>query len=193
VRHNTAATGCLLAILSAGACGGNPPLTCTKDLRIDACALLPPSEISAVIDLPVDAGRREDSGIEANGSYSSACVWLIKLEDRVADPSAPLNGQSFVILNAMQWPAGSDLARTFLDAFRLAASKGEIPGKPSSREFGDEALWWGDGLAVRKGDVSFGISVFIPGLTPKSSGAFESQLAPQILRHIEQREKQKCR
>jgi len=143
VRHNTAAVGCLLGsfILSAAACGGDAPLTCTKDLHIDACALLLPSEISAVIDLPVDAGRREDLGIEPNGSYSSACVWLIKLDKRVADPAAPLNGQSFVILNAMQWPAGSDLARTFLDAFRSAATKGEIPGKPSPREFGDEALW----------------------------------------------------
>jgi hypothetical protein len=84
----------------------------------------------------------------------------------------------------MQWPTGSNLAGSFIDVFRTAASKGEIPKKPVPRQFGDEALWWGDGLAVRKGDVSFGISVFIPDSADSSSGAFEARLARMILQRL---------
>lgn len=154
--------------------------------RIDACALLRPSEISGVIDLPVGEGVRRDAGIESNGSYSSTCVWTIEPgKDVPADPAAPLEGRRFVILNAMRWPAGSDRASTFLQAFREAAASGEIPGTPSPREFGDEALWWGDGLAVRKREVGFGISVFLPEAEQKHPGTFEEQLVPHILRRLE--------
>ena len=160
----------------------------TSEVHIDACALLLPSEISQVIGLTVGTGLRKDAGLEPNSSYSSACLWIIKLEEAApADPTAPLGGKSFVILNAMQWPIGSGLARTFLEAFREAAINGEIPGTPIPREFGDEALWWGDGLAVRRRDVSFGISVYIPTLITKQAGVFEEQLAPYILRRLDER------
>lgn len=164
------------------------PAADAKAVEIDACTLLSAAEISKAIGLPVDKGSRKDAGFQSNGSYSSACVWVIQPDKAMThDPSAPLGGRSFVILNAMQWPAGSGLARTFLQAFHDAAANGDIPSKPVPRKFGDEALWWGDGLAVRKRDVSFGVSVFIPG--PKSKRAlFEEQLAPHILRRLDQRD-----
>ena len=178
-------------MLSATVSGADATSAGTNVLHIDACALLLPSEISQVIGLPVDAGSREDDGLVSNGSYSSVCLWKVKSEKPTTpNPGMPLSGQSFVILNAMQWPAGSGLAHTFLERFRTAAEAGEIPAKPSPRNFGDEALWWGDGLAVRKYDVSFGLSVFIPERKAKSPGAFEEQLAPQVLRRLEQREQQ---
>jgi hypothetical protein len=156
-------------------------------LTIDACALLVPGEIATVIGLPVKPGVRRDAGLVSNGSYSSACVWEVDAgTSGPADPQAPLGGKSFVILNAMQWPTGSGLAHTFLDSFRQAAADGTIPGKPSARDFGDAALWWGDGLAVCKGDVSFGISVFLPTSAARPpKGVFEEQLAPRILRRLE--------
>jgi hypothetical protein len=49
---------------------------------------------------------------------------------------------------------------------------------------GDEALSWGDGLAVRTGDVGFGISVFIPNLSNTVADDLEQQLAQRILRHL---------
>lgn len=189
VRHKLLAALCAFESIVhwAGANGADAETPMT----IDACALLITSEISQVIGLPIEAGTREDAGLQSNGSYSSTCVWRIKLKKVVpVDPTAPLGGQSFVILNAMQWPAGSGRAHEFLDAFRSAALKGEIPGKPSPRPFGDEALWWGDGLAVRRNDVSFGISVFMPGLGLKSTGTFEEKLAPQVLRRLKHREQQ---
>lgn len=158
-------------------------------LKIDACALLLASEISAVVGLPADKGLRRDAGLEANGGYSSSCVWTLSPEKEAPlDPTAPLDGKSFVILNAIQWPHDSGLARTFLEAFRKAAVNGDIPSYPRPRDFGDEALWWGDGLAVRVRDVSFGVSVFIPGLAPRAPGKFEEQLAPHILGRLEVRQ-----
>jgi hypothetical protein len=161
----------------------------TKAVPIDACELLQGSEISKVIGAPVGAPARDDAGLEPDGSYSSSCVWEIA----VANPTppaegAPLNGKSFVILHAMQWPRGSGLAHTFLDSFWVAAANGDIPNAPESRKFGDGALWWGDGLAVRRYDVSFGISVFFPGSKANHTGSLEAQLAPHILGRIETRE-----
>jgi hypothetical protein len=182
---------CALAamLLMATASGGEPAAGTSSGRQIDACSLLLPGEISRVIGLPVNAGARKDAGLEPSTAYSSTCLWKIKLQHPPpADPTAPLGGQSFVILHAMQWPAGSGLARTFLEDFRKAAAVGDIPKQPVPRKFGDEALWWGDGLAVRKGDVSFGLSVFSPALKPKSAGYFEEQLAPAILRRLTLRE-----
>jgi hypothetical protein len=161
----------------------------TKAIPINACELLQGSEISQVIGAPVGAPARDDAGMEPNGSYSSSCVWEIA----VANPTppaagAPLNGKSFVILHAMQWPRGSGLAHTFLDSFWVAAADGDIPAAPEPRRFGDGALWWGDGLAVRRYDVSFGISVFFPGSKANHTGVLEAQLAPHILGRIEKRE-----
>jgi hypothetical protein len=154
----------------------------TPAASIDACALLTEQDISQVIGLSVDEGARKDDGAAADGSYSSTCVWKIRaVGASPADPNAPLNGESFVILNAVRWPAGSGLARRFLEGFRTAAAKGDIPHQPSPRTFGDEALWWGDGLAVREQDVSFGVSVFGPAVKARFPGKFEEQLAPKIL------------
>lgn len=152
---------------------------------IDACSLLQPAEISAVIGLPVAAGTRRDEGIVPQGAYSSACIWQVQPD------AAP--GRNFVIVNAMRWPAGSGLADTFLDAFRKAAASGEIASQPVPRDFGDAALWWGDGLAVRSGDVSIGISVFAPGLKTQHenqrAGYFEERLVTHVLKHLERRER----
>jgi len=157
----------------------------TRPAAINACALLSPAAISEATGFPADAGARRDSGYESNGSYSSTCVWMLEREISSFDRRAALGGRSFVILNVMRWPKDSGLADTFLRAFHDAAATGEIPNEPTSRDFGDAALWWGDGLAVRKGDVSFGISVVIPGVHADHPGEIEGRLAPEILRNLE--------
>jgi hypothetical protein len=157
-------------------------------LTIDACALLDARAIQDVLGVPVEKGDRRDSGLESNGAYSSSCVWMLSADRaRPADPAAPLGGKRFVILNALRWPQGSDGARTYLQAFREASDSGVIESKPSVRQFGDEALWWGDGLAVRRGDVSFGVSVFVPraAAEPQArAGEREERLAKTILARL---------
>jgi hypothetical protein len=173
------------AVQSAPAATAGP----TEAVPIDACELLRGPEISQVIGAPVGAPLRQDAGKGPHGSYSSSCVWEIAVVNPTPPAEdAPLKGKSFVILHAMQWPRGSRLAHTFLDSFWVAAADGDIPAAPEPRKFGDDALWWGDGLAVRRYDVSFGISVFFPGSRANHTGVLEAQLAPQILRRIETRE-----
>ncbi|NKF22321.1 hypothetical protein G7Y82_08315 [Solimonas sp. C16B3] len=148
---------------------------------IDACALLDAAQIGKVIGLPVSAGSRHDAGIENNGAWSSSCVWKLSA-------GADSTRRGFVILNAMQWPVGSGRAHEFLDSFRDAAAQGVLSATPSPRAIGDEALWWGDGLAVRRGDVSFGISVHVSNPSMNTPGAAEQRLAPLILRTLDRRQ-----
>lgn len=163
-----------------------PSFAAPAPQRIDACALLEAAQIARVIGQPVEAGERRDAGLESNGAWSSSCLWTLTAErDAATDPRAPLGGRSFVILNALQFPAGSGRAREFLESFREAADSGVLPRAPAARPFGDEALWWGDGLAVRRRDTSFGLSVHLPRARPAVAGAFEEKLAPMILDRID--------
>jgi hypothetical protein len=152
--------------------------------QLDACSLLSSAEISTAIGVTVDGGSRHDEGLQPDGSYSSTCMWVIAENRKLPIPGS---GHRFVILSAIQWPQGRDLARTYLQAFHNAAANGEIPRKPKPRRFGDEALWWGDGLAVRKGDVSFGVSVFMPRANAPRTSVLEERLAPYILRKVDRR------
>jgi hypothetical protein len=157
-----------------------------EPLEINACELLTSAEITAAIGLPVDNGRRQDDGMSRDGQYSSTCFWTIE-PGKAPDQTAPGRGRRFVILNAQRWPAGRDMAKKFLQAFHESAEQGVIANKPVPRKFGDEALWWGDGLAVRKGDVSFGISVFMPKRDEARTSALEEKLAPHILRRLDRK------
>ncbi len=159
---------------------------------INACALLSSREIGAVLQRKVEAAERNDAGYVGDGPYSSACVWKIPLQPSDAAPevdqsapdraAAPLGGRHFVILNALRWPKG--MAHQFLDEFYAAGERGDIPRKPVPRKIGDDALWWGDGVAVRKGDVSFGVSVFVEGVSLDESRRIEEALARKVLRKI---------
>ena len=184
MARKLAAFALLLAPLSLFA-QARPPVSAGAT-EINACALLTSAEIARTIGVAVDGGRRQDEGVQRDGSYSSSCIWMIE-PNKQRDPTAKLGGRRFVILNAMTWPPGRDMAKKFLQAFRDSSDKGVIPGKPSLRKFGDEALWWGDGLAVRKGDVSFGVSVFMPSPDAPRTSAMEEKLAPIILRRVDER------
>ncbi len=162
----------------------------TGVLQLDACTLLEPAEISEVVGLPVHPGIRQDVGYESDGSYSSACLWAIKARKETSQPGTSTSlDRSFAILHVMNWPSGSGQSAKYLQAFRDAALQGEIPSDPVPRDVGDEALWWGDGLAVRQGDTGFGISVLLAGSETGEPGAFEEILAPFVLRRLAEKEK----
>jgi hypothetical protein len=187
-KSTIAAWTCCILLVAGQSSGGEAAHPENASLRVDACAFLAASEISHVVSLRVGEGVREDTGFQADGSYSSSCVWIIEQrQGAVIDPTGPLGGKSFVILNAIRWPAGSNLAGSYLDSFRKAAATGDIPGKTKPLPLGDEALLWGDGLTVREGDVSFGVSVFIPGLNAKRAEQFEEQFAQRSLRQLRKR------
>jgi hypothetical protein len=83
----------------------------------------------------------------------------------------------------MRWPAGHGDAHRFLQSFWDAARHGDIDRTPVPLKIADESLWWGDGVAVRKGDVSFGISVHLPAQRPHER-QMEEKLARKIVSRL---------
>ncbi|MBX7199077.1 MAG: hypothetical protein K1X51_06830 [Rhodospirillaceae bacterium] len=151
---------------------------------INACTLLTDAEVAAAIGAKVTPGKRQDEGdvgdrAGAKGTYSSTCFWKV-ISDKPDDPNKPMGGATFAILNAMQWPAGSGEAKKFLESFFDAAKNGVIDQTPVQLKIADDAIWWGDGVAARKGDRSFGISVFWPDKKREERRTFEEALARKI-------------
>jgi hypothetical protein len=154
----------LAAVLAPLTVVSLPPLSSEPPKAIDPCALLTAAEVSAAMGETVEPGRRGDSGITRDGANSTTCLWAVALPKGVLpDPMKSLGGRSFAILNVMNWPGGPADARKFVDGFRIAFAQGDIGSRPVDLALGaDDALWWGDGVAARRGDVSFGISVTSP-------------------------------
>lgn len=157
--------GPALALLVAAACGADNG----QRADIDACSLLTQREVASALGGEPTPAERYDEGLltegDAAGAYSSTCLWL---------PSAAPPGAEYVIVHAMRWPAGKR-AESFLQSFRDAAAEGVIAGDPVSLPIGDSAIWWGDGVAVAKGDISVGVSVRL------SRGADQRRVAAERL------------
>lgn len=179
------------AVLSVGAIGLSqlmPTATEVSTIKgaapLNACSFLAAEDIEPVIGIQVDTGVRHDAGYvdqeaaPGESAYSSTCLWRISSDRDANDPSAPLGGARFVILNMMSWPDDVS-ASGFLQSFHQAVASGVISVSPVPLEIGDESLWWGDGVAVRLSNVSFGISVHI--LSPKDEERnYEERLASRI-------------
>jgi hypothetical protein len=158
----------VLITLSLAIIDSETPIAAEGETRsegsaMNACTLLSADEISAVVHFKVERGVRNDSGQIRSGpytgSYSATCLWKASQDRNATDPTLPLGGARFVILNIMSAPAGSHQAAKFLQDFRDAAKDQTIPTTPVSLTIGDASLWWGDGVAVQKGDISYGVSV----------------------------------
>jgi len=158
---------------------------------VNACELVTDEEIATVVGAEVTRGERRDDGevggkgdYAPQGTYSSTCFWQFKADadSPSGDINLPMGGRRFAILNAMVWPAGGGHAAKFLQSFRDAFKTGEIPSDPITVKIkgADDALWWGDGVAGRKGDTSFGISVFLQNGDKESQRKMEENLAGKI-------------
>jgi hypothetical protein len=165
-RHQIGRNFCawvLLTVLSVAVFPVSPGLAAAgvPPAAIDACALLTPDEVSAVVGKRVETGHPYDNGITPQGAHSTTCIWAAPLPPGVEpDPAQRLGGRGFVVLSVMNWPAGSSDARKFLEDFQKAFLQHDIDSKPVPVDVGaDDSLWWGDGVAARKNGVSFGISV----------------------------------
>jgi hypothetical protein len=151
---------------------------------INACMLLMSGELSSVLAMPVEAGERNDAGLTPGGAYSSTCIWRVRNARLLLhDPNASLGGADYAILNVFSWPSGAG-AETFVQQFRSAADRNLIPMHPVTLDIGDDSLWWGDGVAVRKGAVSFGISIVVNSADRDKRRAWEESLAKRILAGI---------
>jgi hypothetical protein len=71
-----------------------------------------------------------------------------------------------------------------LQSFRAAAKSNLIPTHPVALDIGDDSLWWGDGVAVRRGAVSLGISVVLHSADRDKRRVWEESLAKEILARL---------
>jgi hypothetical protein len=156
------------------------PALADQPAPIDACKLLTSDEIAAVTGKKVGAPIPKGAGSTAEDSYSSTCVWRIAGDSDQPTADVPLQGTNYAMLNAWSWLPGSDGPKRFLADFRDAAKKDLIDMVPVAVPVGDEALYWGDGVAVRKGPVNFGISVHLQGGKPTEQ-TMETELAKKVL------------
>jgi hypothetical protein len=147
---------------------------------VDACALLTADDVSAVVGAKVEAGQKNDAGQVDGGGYSATCLWKVAgAPVASAAPEAPFEGARFAMLNTITWPSGSGLAQKYLADFYQAAKDNLIDNTPVPVKIGDDALWWGDGVAARKGDVSFGVSTHV-GNDKAGERAMEEALARKV-------------
>ncbi len=151
----------------------------------NACTLIAKEDVGKVVGGAVAAAERMDDGKTEDGAYSSTCVWKVTgLPPLPAKPNAPFGGAAFAMLNTITWPAGSGMAKKYLEDFRDAAKQDLIDQTPVPVQAGDEALFWGDGVAFRRGDVSFGVSVHV-GTDKKQEQALETALARKIVANFD--------
>lgn len=143
---------------------------------INACEMIDPADVERVIGIPVNAGDRRDDGMTSDGAYSSTCFW--------GTGEVPEMGGTYAILNAMSWPEGSGGGTHFLEEFYHAADEHVIPNQPEPLSYGDQSLYWGDGVAVVIGDVSFGISVRHSSPDRSIRRIMEEMLAKKILERL---------
>lgn len=193
-RPIIAASSAALFLTAAGLVQSatTPPASAFKKPapEVNACEFLTTAEVSAVLKADVKPGERSDDGHTNVGSYSSTCFWRVNAPQEPGQGSPPAGARPlYAILNMMSWPPGSGMSGKFLQDFREAEKKDLIPEKTVPLKMGDEALSWGDGVAVRKGDLSFGVSVaFKPG-DHKISGPMQEALARKILEHLQHGER----
>jgi hypothetical protein len=172
------ATAAVLVVL--GTAGALSARAADPAHPVDACALLTADDVAVIVGAKVEPGQRNDSGEVTGGGVSATCVWKVAgAPVASAAPEAPFGGARFAMLNTITWPAGSGLAHKYVMDFYQAAKDDLIPGTPVPVAVGDEGLCWGDGVASRKGDVSFGMSVHV-GTDKAGERAMEEALAKKV-------------
>ena len=158
------------------------PARADSPAAIDACKLLTAEEIGQVIGKKVGVAISRE-GAEAEGSVSSVCIWRVAEDSDRSTVDAPLQGSNYVMLNAWSWEPGNPGPANFLQEFRDAAKNNLIDSTPVPVAVGDEGLYWGDGVAVRKGTKNFGVSVHLQGGKPTEQ-AMETALAKKVLERL---------
>lgn len=173
-------TGSLAVFAAFAVAGGAVAAEPVKHL--DACSLISPADVAAVTGGTAGTGERNDAGDTDQGGYSSTCVWKLEGLPKLPEKQdAPFGGASFAMLNTIVWPAGTALAKKYVNDFWDAAKQDLIPSNPIAiKGIGEDALFWGDGVAVAKGDISFGVSVHV-GTDKKAEQAMEEALAKKIV------------
>lgn len=135
---------------------------------IPACPLLAPTEITEAFGTPVVADEQEPMGGETGAGRMTLCLFT---------PEGGRLGAT-VALTVWAWPAGHPGA-----AGQMTASADSPAAAPLS--IGDGAVWDGDRLTVRKGDVTFILATSLNALdaTPGTQAGLEA-LARMVVERL---------
>jgi hypothetical protein len=134
----------LAAVFLAGALFLPVAATAEVAAVIPACPLLTLDEVATAFGNPVVAAEQEPMGGGEGEGRMTTCFWT------------PADGKPGATLSIVvwSWPPGDGGAAGFLDTLRILAA--ESPDRPPAETLaiGDDALWDGDRVYVRKGGVS---------------------------------------
>jgi hypothetical protein len=151
-----AAVFALAATLALAACSddGSSSTTTAKAKKIDACSLLAVAQVEAVVGQPIKPARegRTAGGGENEGAMTS-CHW---------DADSEALRAPDVTLMVWTWPAGTKGAENYINSFSEAHRQNASIPKPEPVSIGDEAIWDGMGVDVRKGNVNFSLAIVGP-------------------------------
>ena len=141
----------LILLLLATALPGHAAETAAE---IPACPLLSDDALAEAFGKPVTAAEQPPSGGGPGAGRMTTCLWT------------PADGGlgATVSLIVWSWPPGHPGAAGYLEAFR-ASEYADRP-VPETIAIGDDAVWDGDRLHVRKGDVSFTLATSLNALDP---------------------------
>jgi len=134
----------------------------------DACPLLTPAEISAVVGVTVGAGAH------ITPTYLKSCTWA---------PAGGATKDSATLLLALESAASYQSAKAMLQALANSQGKGGITMTPASG-IGDDAIYSSVAnytkLIVKKGDVVFQLVIY--GSFPiERKKEMEKTLAAKVL------------
>jgi hypothetical protein len=122
--------------------------------EVAACPLLTTDEVAAALGEPLVAAEQDPMGGGEKQGRMTTCIWT--------PANSGLGPTMSLIL--WSWPPGSPGAARFIEAFRIVAEDYPDLPTPESVAIGDEALWDGTGMHVRKGDMSFSLSTSLNAL-----------------------------
>ncbi len=164
MRSKTSLGAIILAVLIVAAAA--PSATAAPPT--DACPLLTPAEISAIVGVTVGAGSH------MTPTSVKSCVW--------APPGGPTKDFANVVL-VLESAASWQSAKAMLQAVANSQGKGGITMTPASG-VGDDALYSSVGnytkLIVKKGDVVFQVVIY-SGIPIEKKRDMEKALASKVL------------
>jgi hypothetical protein len=145
-----------------------PPSMADVASVIPACPLLTPDEVTAVFGSPFMAAEQEPSGGGEGEGRMTTCFWT----PADGTPGATLS------LVVWSWPPGDGGAAGFLETLRLLAGE-ESDRTAETLAIGDDALWDGDRIYVRKGGTSVTLATSLNALdaTPDAKVKLEALAA----------------
>lgn len=145
-----------LAALALCACLAPWPAFADVAPAIPACPLLTVAEVSATLGVAVEAAEQPPSGGGEGEGRMTTCLWT---------PSGGRLGATLSLV-VWTWPPGNGRALGYLAALREAAA--DFPDRPpfETVAIGDDAVWDGDRLHVRQGEVTYTLATSLNALDP---------------------------